>query len=201
MVRKTYARGHWAKTRKLEPLPGPDVPDDELELHLDLPGDDEDDGAAGPARPAFGDDPARDQPSDDDEPVRPLGFPGRGGKAKATQSARKPRVNVTTRKDIAAKVGMLLYVPGKIWETRDPWCGGTFVAQLPATTEALTDIICDSADLVAFFTGPAGGFMKYLNLMTALAPVAQVAYGHHISHTIGQAGEQVPAPDMTAYAA
>ncbi len=115
--------------------------------------------------------------------------------------ARKIRVTATTRRDISAKVGMLLLVPGKIWEARDPWCGGAFVTQLPATRDALADIICDSADLVAWFTGPAGGFMKYLSLATALQPVGIMVWAHHVAHSVGSQDGQAPQPDMARYAA
>ena len=85
---------------------------------------------------------------------------------------------------------------------RDPWCGTAFVHQRPAIAEALTDIVCDSADLVEWFTGPAGGFMKYLTLAAALQPVAVTIYGHHVAHTIGIGTEAEQKPqDMSRYAA
>jgi hypothetical protein len=106
---------------------------------------------------------------------------------------RKVTVSVTMRADISAKVSMPLAIAGSIWEARDPLCGGTFVRQRPDIADALTDIICDSADLVAFFTGPGGAFMKYLNLGAALWPVIEVAAAHHVYHSIA-----VEAPDSDA---
>ena len=103
---------------------------------------------------------------------------------------RAVRVTVSVRADISAKVSMPLAIAGSIWEARDPLCGGTFVRQRPDIADALTDIICDSADLVAFFTGPGGAFMKYLNLGAALWPVIEVAAAHHVYHSVALDGAE-----------
>lgn len=103
---------------------------------------------------------------------------------------RAVRVTVSIRADISAKVSMPLAIAGSIWEARDPLCGGTFVRQRPDIADALTDIICDSADLVAFFTGPGGAFMKYLNLGAALWPVIEVAAAHHVYHSVALDGAE-----------
>jgi hypothetical protein len=108
---------------------------------------------------------------------------------------RALRITAGIRADINAKVSMPLEVLGQIWKARDPLCGGTFLQQRPEIAESFTDIICDSADLVAFFTGPAGKFMKYLNVGAALWPVIEVGAAHHVYHTIA-----VEAPDSDAEA-
>jgi hypothetical protein len=205
MVKGQYARGHWSRVhRRNTPPPLPPLlpgPDDDLDVGIiDL------DGAGEPvAGPGAGGPPAPDEPTPDepDEPVKPLGFPP--GKSKGSHNGTTravPRVTAATRKDIAAKLQLIMFVPGKVWETRDPWCGGMFVHQLPETVDALTDIICDSPDLVAFFTGPAGGFMKYMKLILALQPVGVTAWQHHIAHAIGgpESNGQTQ-PDMAQYAA
>jgi hypothetical protein len=110
-------------------------------------------------------------------------------------AVRALRITAGIRADINAKVSMPLEVLGQIWKARDPLCGGTFLQQRPEIAESFTDIICDSADLVAFFTGPAGKFMKYLNVGAALWPVIEVGAAHHVYHTIA-----VEAPDGDAEA-
>ena len=99
------------------------------------------------------------------------------------------KVTATVRRDIEAKIRMMLEVPGRVWESRDPLCGGMFVQQLPATSAAWTDIVCDSPDMVAWFTGVGGGFMKWLNAIVALQPVGMVVWGHHVAHTLEIPGE------------
>jgi hypothetical protein len=112
---------------------------------------------------------------------------------------KKIRITATIQADIHAKISMPLEIMGQIWAARDPLCGGRFLEQRPAIADAFTDIVIESADLVAFFTGPGGAFMKYLNLGAALWPVAEVVAAHHVYHTIELEAE--PQPNPTSYAA
>ena len=106
-------------------------------------------------------------------------------------STNKPgRITNTIRADINAKISMPLTIAGGIWAARDPLCGGRFLEQREPIADALTDIVCDSADLVAFFTGPGGAFMKYLNLGAAVWPVAEMVAAHHVYHTVALEGPQ-----------
>jgi hypothetical protein len=95
----------------------------------------------------------------------------------------------------------MLELPGQVWKARDPLCGGVFVTQRPEIADALTDIVCDSADLVDFFTGTGGAFMKYLKLGAALWPVAEVVMAHHVVHSVELRQEAAPEPDLSRYAA
>lgn len=129
-------------------------------------------------------------PADDDGPGH-----ARKGWGKQRQGGRAPRgpvralrVTAGIRADINAKISMPLEIFGQIWKARDPLCGGTFVQQRPEIAESFTDIVCDSADLVAFFTGPAGKFMKYLNVGAALWPVIEIGAAHHVYHSIAVEG-------------
>ncbi len=118
-------------------------------------------------------------------------------KAKKTFHAKVP---ITIKKDINAKLGLVLTIPGKVWEARDPLCGGTFVGQTPAICDALTEIVCQSPDLVAWFQGAGGGFMLYLNLIMACYPVITIAAAHHVFHTVElapTANGQVPGYDYS----
>lgn len=143
--------------------------------------------AAGTSAPAAGDETG---PVYEPGPVLADPPPLHGDKRKWKQGSPKAaprkavRVTAGVRGDIDAKIRFALQVPGAIWQARDPLCGGTFVQQIPDTAEAFTDIVCDSADLVAFFTGPGGNFMKVLKLGAALMPVVQVVAAHHVYHTV-----------------
>lgn len=112
---------------------------------------------------------------------------------------RKVTVSAAMRNDINAKISMPLEIMGQIWAARDPLCGGRFLEQRPAIAEAFTDIVVDSADLVAFFTGPGGTFMKYLNVGAAVWPVAEMVAAHHVYHSIEVVDE--PQPNPSTYAA
>ena len=88
------------------------------------------------------------------------------------------------RADIHAKIAMPLTIAGGIWRARDPLCGDVFLQQVPPLADALTDIVVDSPELVAFFAGPGGAFMRYLNVGAALWPVVEVVAAHHVYHTV-----------------
>lgn len=111
-------------------------------------------------------------------------------------------VKASVRRDILAKVSIPLETGGQIWRARDEHCGGRFLEQRPPIAEALTDIICQSPDLIDFFTGPAGGFMIYLKLAAALWPVVEAVLAHHV---VGRGQRDEPgrqaAPDLSRYAA
>lgn len=110
------------------------------------------------------------------------------------------RITAGIRADIGAKIAMPLTIGGGIWAARDPLCGGRFLDQRDPIVDALTDIVCDSADLVAFFTGPGGAFMKYLNLGAAVWPVVEMVAAHHVYHTIALEDAE-PQPNPSTYAA
>lgn len=211
MVAGTWKRGHARRgeggTVRLLPLSdaeidGEDLVDDLGEApFIDIP-------APAPPRSA-GPPPAPPEPpaggpgaGDDDGPRHAR----RGWQPK--QAPRPPRggskirITATTRGDIAAKISMPLEIIGRIWEARDPLCGGVFLRQRPDIADAFTDIVCESADLVAFFTGPGGAFMKYLNAGAALWPVIEVAAAHHVYHTItAEAADSDAAAGAGRYAA
>ena len=139
---------------------------------------------AGPAAPA--------PPPADDEGPGHARKDWRKQQPKPRTPGRTLRITAGIRADINAKISMPLEISGHIWAARDPLCGGRFLDQREAIADAFTDIVCDSADLVAFFTGPGGAFMKYLNLGAALWPVAEMVAAHHVYHSVALEGPQEP---------
>lgn len=199
-------------------LPGPDVPDDELDDIIAAP-------FAPPPEPEPDFAPGLDESDDgelpgltpDPEPAHIRPQRGRQTSDRAPKQ-RAPRVTATIRKDVEAKISFVLTPAGHAWSARDPVCGTTFLGQVPDISDALADIVCDSPDLLAWFTGPAGGFMKYFKLFMALAPVGFAVSGHHYSEQARQLREenarrkaqglpplvlqpQAPPADYSAYAA
>jgi hypothetical protein len=123
------------------------------------------------------------------------------GKSAPGAGARRGKVTASIRGDISAKISFALEIPGQLWKARDPICGGTFVEQRPDIADALTDIVCDSPDLVAFFAGPGGAFMKYMKLAAACWPVATVVMAHHVYHSLEEQPVDAQQPDYANYAA
>lgn len=113
---------------------------------------------------------------------------------KATAAGK--RVTTAVRKDVRGKVAMLLMVGGSAFAARDPQCGGALLDAIPdrdtpedegepvtGLATALTDLICDSPDIVKWFT-TSGSYMKWLTLALAIQPVVTSVVHHHITHTI-----------------
>ena len=207
LVPGTWKRGHSARgrpgTARLSALPSPaeldDLPPEDWGPVIDindppLPG--------GPPtrepRPEPEPEP-EPEPGDDEPPAHARRewkqAPRRRGPAKL------PRITAAIRGDIDAKISFALEIPGRIWQARDPVCGGVFVEQRPEIAGALTEIVCQSPDLVAWFAGGGGQFMLWLNVMAALWPVVTVVMAHHVYHSIEAAPEAGDQPDYRQYAA
>lgn len=189
-------------------LPDPGLDDDGIDEYEDLgvllpDGPEIDSEASGGGGGGDGAPGPRTPPAADDPPRHGTKEWRRGSGPHARALGKRPvRVTASIRGDIDAKIRFTLMVPGQIWKARDPLCGGTFVDTIPDQAEAYTDIVCDSADLVAFFTGPGGNFMKILKVGAALMPVVQVVAAHHVYHTIGEDEQpDMQQPDYGRYAA
>ena len=207
-VAGTWARGHAKRGRaelRVEPLTDEEIDGaadgwaDLGEISID-PEPDEvsvSGGAAGPSRNVSPGPP----PSEPDQPPAHATKDRRKAARASKPRAAAVRVTAGIRADIHAKISMPLEIAGQIWNVRDPACGGAFLTQRPAIADALADIVIDSPDLVNFFMGPAGGFMKYLNLGAALWPVAEMVAAHHVWHTVEVAPVEEGAGQVPAYAA
>ena len=123
-------------------------------------------------------------------------------RAASPRPAQTAAVRLTgkVRNDINSKISLVLEVPGRVWAAKDPLCGGTFVEQRPEIADALTEIVCGSPDLVAWFSGSGGQFMLWLNLLMAVAPVGQVVAAHHVYHSVEDVAD-AQQPDYQSYAA
>lgn len=200
-MKNDWARGHYRRGATMTPIPGPDDPVYETIDVGELVPDDTDlpespaPGVPRPAAPPINE--AGPVPPADDAPPAHGRRDWQRGPRQA--KGKPPRITATIRGDIDAKISFALEIPGRVWQARDPVCGGTFIAQRPEISSALTEIVCQSADLVAWFTGSGGQFMLWLNLAAACWPVLTVVQAHHVFHSI-EDGEQ-PQPDMSRYAA
>lgn len=209
-----YARGHWAKVRAAQageqvmpPLPDPDDDDDADGPDLDA-GDfdlDEDElpdwlepdaQAQAPRQPAQPDPPPGHVAPDRRRRGRGIPPPGKAG-------LNPVKVTATIRKDVRAKVGIVLVPATELWAMRDNVCGAVAVQQEPRISDALATLICDSPELLNWFTGPTGQFMKYFELFMAVLPILMAVRAHHLTHSPTQVRPVNPTqpPQMAAYAA
>jgi hypothetical protein len=121
-------------------------------------------------------------------------------KERATRPAAAVRVTAGVRKDVNAKLSILLGVPGSVWQARDPLCGGTFMEELPNISAALANFVCESPDMLEWFIGSGGRFMLVLDILASLMPIGTVVMAHHVYHSIeiGAPDEQADAPRYAA---
>jgi hypothetical protein len=199
-VKANWVRGHAARGEGgfegPEPIPSPGDPfyDDIGEL---VPDDAPGLSSGHDAQPAAG-------PSSEAGPVLPDEPPAHAdrdwAKTRKPDRPRAPRVTQVTRRDIDAKISLGLTISGSVWAARDPLCGGTFMEQRGEISGALTEIVCQSADLIAWFSGSGGQFMLWLNLAAAVWPVATSVMAHHVYHSM-DVGEDGSVEDMARYAA
>jgi hypothetical protein len=139
-------------------------------------------------------------------PSQPDPPPAHGRKQwrKETKPTARPtaavRVTAGVRKDVNAKLSILLGVPGSVWQARDPLCGGTFMEELPNISAAFANFVCESPDLLEWFVGSGGRFMLVLDILASLMPIGTVVMAHHVYHSveIGAPDEQADAPRYAA---
>jgi hypothetical protein len=122
----------------------------------------------------------------------------------ATVTPINPNVTVVTKQvaqDVQGKLAFLLSMPTAMLMPLDPICFGTVQENIPQVTAALVPLICQSPDMVKFFT-KGSGFILWLNLGVAMWPVIQVVIAHHLTKSIGQGENGQPkAKDYSQYAA
>lgn len=113
-------------------------------------------------------------------------------------------VTKAVARDIQGKVAFLLSMPASMLQPIDPVCFPVLLEQTPEISAKLTPIICQSPDMVKFFTKGAG-FILWLNLAVSVWPVVQVVIAHHLSkrQETDANGNPIPHPvhDYSKYTA
>jgi hypothetical protein len=125
-----------------------------------------------------------------DRSRQPPGWAKRGPRSRPARQS-PPKVTAATVSDIEGKLALMLAVPAAAWKSADPVCGGAFADQLDPIVRAAVPLICQSSDLVGFFT-KSTSFLLWLNLAVALQPVGAAIYRHHIAAPEEEGQDQEP---------
>lgn len=127
--------------------------------------------------------------------------PGRKGQ-KRSRPASPPPVTARARTQIADSLTMWLLPPATFWAMRDPTCGGVALEVLDNTIARLVPIVARNPTALRFFT-EGSGWMEYVALFNALAPLGAVVFKHHVvGRGHGQEETDVDeAEDFSRYAA
>jgi hypothetical protein len=133
----------------------------------------------------------------DPEPVTPP-EPRRFGRRRKVADSPVVKVTAAVRKDVQAKVALFLSIGASAWAGRDPLCGQVALEVVPDTSKALTDILCESPDVVAFLT-KGSAFVKWIALAQALQPLGAVVYAHHVARTVALPEEMDAEAERLSY--
>lgn len=165
-------------------------------------------------------DPAPPEPAGPAEPAEPDPFdsivaefgesapaedpkPGRrpGGKGRARQAAAK--VTAAQRRAVADALEMVITIPAGIVAMRDPVCGPAALEHCDNIVKKLTPIVCRNPVMVEWFTTGAG-YLDWLALASALAPVFGTVWSHHVTRPQDREdahGHDAGEPDFSHYTA
>jgi hypothetical protein len=121
-----------------------------------------------------------DDISELDEDVLPPD-PAPARRAKGTRGAKTapPKVSAATKRTVTDSVKLMLLVPAGTWALRDDVCGAKALEIVDDVTDAAVPIICRNPAMLAFFTDGAG-WLEWLRLGTALAPLGRLVWSHHV---------------------
>jgi hypothetical protein len=122
-------------------------------------------------------------------------------RAKKAGGSLPPKVTAKQRSEIEDALTMIQIMVGGTLQLRDPHCGGAIVDQAETVAKKAVPIICRNPQWVSWFTSGTG-WLDILGLIIALRPVVGTVWGHHVTHTIGDAeGGDGSADDLSAFTA
>lgn len=130
----------------------------------------------------------------------------RGSQAKPAGQT-EPDIKVTPKVigDIEGKLAFWLGLTAEPWAVADPYCGKAYADQVPEIAKKLAPIVCQSPDLVRWFS-KSSTFIMWTELGIAVRPVATAVIKHHVTKTVklDEKGATVAVPaggvDFSAYA-
>lgn len=125
--------------------------------------------------------------------------PGRrtAGRRTAARPA-PPAVTARVKGQISDALTMWLLPPATFWAMRDPVCGGAAVDVLDNTVSRLVPIVARNPGMLRFFT-EGQGWMEYVALFHALAPLGAVVWKHHVLGDGHHQESDVEAEDFGRY--
>lgn len=118
-----------------------------------------------------------DDVSELDDLLPPDPPPARKTSAKSAPKP-PPKPTVAIKRQVADSLTMMITVPAGIMLFRDPVCAGAVLEHVDNIVDKLVPLVTRSPAMLRWFTEGAG-YMDWLALATALAPVARTIWNHH----------------------
>lgn len=129
--------------------------------------------------------------------------PGRRPSKPARAAAAASRVTAAQKKAVADALAMMITLPAGVISMRDPVCGDAALEHCDNIVKKLTPIVCRNPSMVEWFTTGAG-YLDWLGLASALAPLVMTVWSHHVTRPQEQEGDHAHpagAPDFSHYTA
>ena len=93
------------------------------------------------------------------------------------------KVTASIRRDVEGKLAFLLGMSAQLWSLPDPLCGNMMLEHSGNIAKKLTPIICQSPDVVKWFT-KGNNYILWLDLLMACTPVMQLVFMHHVIKSV-----------------
>lgn len=124
-----------------------------------------------------------------------------GSKPGAGDDGKKPwdpkSVSAEVKDDIGGMLGLAAAIVLPAAEHADPHCGGALADNFDRIVEKAIPLICRSERVVKWMQAEGGGFMDWIGLGIALAPVGRAVAEHHILKTVEVVEEKDEATGRT----
>lgn len=102
-----------------------------------------------------------------------------------TLPKRDVKVTKKVEAEIQAQLEFYFVAVASLLYLKDPICGEALESQSKEVVEKLLPLIVRSPALVEWFTR-SDGMSLWVGVGTALLPVAQTVWSHHVTHSIGE---------------
>jgi hypothetical protein len=117
-----------------------------------------------------------------------------------TRSYSRRAVNSRIQKEIQESVEAYLGMFAAGWAMKDPVCGSVALDTLPNIAAKAVPLLSRNPKVVAYLT-KGSNFKEVMDFIFACLPLIQVAYAHHMAHTIVTGPEQEAVPNYAEYGA
>jgi hypothetical protein len=122
-----------------------------------------------------------------------------GAKKTKAKPIAAGRVTAVVKRQVRDAVYMMITMTAGMASLRDPVCGGAFLTQADAISDALVPIVCRNPGMLRWFT-EGEGYLAWFALATAVGPAVGTVWSHHVTGS-GHGAEQDTQEDYSLYQA
>lgn len=110
------------------------------------------------------------------------------------------RISARVQKEVQETIEAYLGMFAAGWELKDPLCGGVAAQIVPNVAAKSVPLLARNPKIISYLS-KGNNFKDVMDFVIAIAPLVQVVYAHHMSHTIRTGPEQEAVPNYGDYTA